>query len=61
MVEEGNPVCVIYLFRNMITQIFLITEQLYIEDKSEIFDVLNDIKNNIKNFQNLNQSYFKKL
>jgi hypothetical protein len=61
VVEEGIPVCVIYLFRNMITQIFLITEQLYIEDKSEIFDVLNDIKNNIKNFQNLNQSYFKKL
>lgn len=61
VVEEGIPVCVIYLYHNMITQIFLITEQLYIEDKSEIFDVLNDIKNNIKNFQNLNQSYFKKL
>ena len=58
VIEEGIPVCIIYLYRNMITQIFLITEQLYIEDKSEIFDVLNDIKNNIKNYQNLNPSYF---
>ena len=60
VVEEGISVCVIYLYRNKITQIFLITEQLFIEDKSEIFDVLNDIKNNIKNYQNLNPSYFLK-
>ena len=58
LVEEGIPVCVIYLYRNIITKIYLITEQIFVEDKNETSDVLKNIKNTMQNYQKMNPSKF---
>ncbi len=58
VIEAGTPMCVIYFYRKKVTKIYLIIEQIFIEDKNEIFYILNEIKKNIQNYKNINLKKF---
>ena len=47
IIENNYPICVIYFNHKIIEKIFLIREEIFIEDENEILEVLNKIKSNI--------------
>ena len=49
IVENKIPGCVIYFEKNAITNMYLIREQITLKKENEIIEVLNIIKNNLKN------------
>ena len=48
IIENKIPICVIYFNHEFIKKIYLIREQIFIEDENDIFEVLEKIKNNIE-------------
>lgn len=48
IVEEGIPICIIYFKHEIITKIYLIIEQIIIDKKDEISEILTEIKKNIQ-------------
>lgn len=59
IIEEGNPACIIYFYRNFITKIYLIIEKKFLENQLEICQVLNILKTNIQNYKELHPLNFK--
>lgn len=49
IIENNIPICVIYFNHELIKKIYLIREQMFIEDENDILEVLEKINNNILN------------
>ena len=49
IVENKIPGCVLYFEKNTITNMYLIREQITLNEESDIMEVLSIIKNNLKN------------
>ena len=49
IIEKNIPICVIYFDHKLIKKIFLIREEILIENENDILEVLDIIKNNISN------------
>ena len=47
IIENNYPICVIYFKHKIIEKIYLIRDEIFIEDENEILEVLNKIKSNI--------------
>ena len=48
LIIDGKATCIVYLNRSLITKIYLISEQMTIEEDNDIIEVLNKIKNDLK-------------
>ena len=59
VVEKGIPSCIIY-FNKILEKIYLIKEQIFIEDENDIIEILDFIKNNILKYKDFNPFKFEK-
>ena len=51
IIEKNIPICVIYFQNKLIENIYLIIDQMNIDDNFSIFEILTKIETNIKNYK----------
>ena len=49
IIENSAVICIIYIEKKVIAEIYLIKEKIFVKDKDDIIDILSKIKQNIQN------------
>ena len=49
IIENSAVICIVYIEKKVIAEIYLIKEKIFVKDKDDIIDILSKIKQNIQN------------
>ena len=48
IIENSAVICIVYIEKKVIAEIYLIKEKIFVKDKDDIIDILSKVKQNIK-------------